>query len=159
MVLTSFVVNLVWSALTLGKWSFSEAPSWGFVAISSALSAAHLGLHAATSAIPVQARAARAYYATSLASYYERLASWLALLGAWRTLWPDEPIDQSASRWRRLGEAQRAALLRGQKGKRERHFFSLIGSFALWGVTSAAAPNAQNAARLELSGCSTSKYK
>ena len=177
-----------------GKWSFSEAPSWGFVAISASLSATQIGLAAAHAALPSrEAQAARHYYVHSVASQcvlrrpspltaqatcaewtarvsvtprgpeslhgqdhasrvttesrrsspsrrYEKLATWLAVLGAWRTLWPDEPSDEGTPRWRRrASEAELADQLRRRQGKRERHYFSLVGAFTLWGLTSAAA--------------------
>jgi hypothetical protein len=67
------------------------------------------------------------------------LARWLALLCAWRTLWPDEAVDSKSNGWRRPSEAELASALRRVHRKREKHFFSLIGSYSLWGVTSAAA--------------------
>ena len=118
LVIVSIAINLLWSFLTLLKWTCFEAPPWGFVAIAIALSAVELGMRAAFAAMPVTARATRGYYIATVAGYYRKLANWLALLCTWRTLWPD--ADTSAR-------------------KREKHFFSLIGAFSLWGVTSASA--------------------
>ena len=41
--------------------------------------------------------------------------------------------------WRRLSDAERAERLRRAYRKREKHFFSLIGAYSLWGATCAAA--------------------
>ena len=119
MVLAALAVNLGWSFLTLGQWTFAEAPTWGFVAVSAALASVQFALRAAFAELPPALQASRRYYVGWVEVAYSRLASWLAVLGAWRTLWPDPPP--------------------AKQGKRERHFFSLVGAFGLWGFSAAAA--------------------
>lgn len=138
MVIASLAVNVAWTFLTLCKWTGQEAPSWGFVAISACLSAVELGLRAAFGATPAAAQPARQYYLGPAATYYRWLAYWLADLCAWRTLWPDTPYDTDSYWWRRLSDAEKAERLRRALRKREKHFFSLIGAFSLWGATCAA---------------------
>ena len=71
---------------------------------------------------------------------YSRLASWLAVLGAWRTLWPDPPPERRRFFAGSTEEVKKfAGQLRQHQGKRERHFFSLVGAFGLWGWSAAAA--------------------
>ena len=123
MILSGVIVNLIWTGLTLGKWSFSRAPTWGFAAIAASLSITQLALGAAHGALPHAAQPARAYFHTFEQGWYMRLANWLALLGAWRTFSPDEHSSSGLS---------------AEPGKRERHFFSLLGAFTFWGLTSAA---------------------
>lgn len=139
MVLASLAVNYAWTFLALLKWTFLEAPSWGFVAISAVLSAVQLGTRAAFAAVPAVARAGRGYYIEAVGGYYPQLAYWLALLCAWRTLWPDTPYDTSDGWFKRLPEEVKAERLRRAFRKREKHFFSLVGAYSLWGITSASA--------------------
>ena len=136
MVMAAVATSVLWNALTLCKWSVAEAPSWGFVTLSTGLSGMQLALAVAQAALPPTARSARAHSTATLAGAYRRLAYWLALLGAWRALWPDEEASEGrAWRWRELDTVERVRRLRG---KRERHYSSLVGAFTLWGLTSAA---------------------
>ena len=137
MVIASLVVNLIWTTLTLLKWTWSEAPSWGFAAISAVLTVVELGMRATLATVPTPAKGARAYYVSSMAGYYHSLGTWLGLLCAWRALWPDAPYDTRASWWREMSEAEQAERARRAFRKREKHFFSLIGSYTLWGLASA----------------------
>ena len=41
--------------------------------------------------LPPALQASRRYYVGWVEASYSRLASWLAVLGAWRALWPDPP--------------------------------------------------------------------
>lgn len=138
MVIASLLVNVAWTFFTLFKWTGQEAPSWGFIAISAAISATEIGLRAAYAAVPAAAQGAREYYVGAAATSYRLLAYWLADLCAWRTLWPDAPYNTDDHWWKRLPEAEKAERLRRAFRKREKHFFSLIGAYSLWGATCAA---------------------
>ena len=66
---------------------------------------------------------------------------WLFSLAAWRALWFDEEVRDASGRAWRSGPVQReraAALRRSRINRLERHFYSLVGSFGLWGATGAA---------------------
>jgi hypothetical protein len=143
MVLAALAVNLGWSFLTLGQWTFAEAPTWGFVAVAAALASVQLALRAAFAELPPALQASRRYYVGWVEASYTRLASWLAVLGAWRTLWPDPPPEAPPGFHFFAGSTEELKRFTGQlrqhKGKRERHFFSLVGAFGLWGWSAAAA--------------------
>ena len=93
------------------------------------------------------AAALRREYLATIEGWYHGMAYWLATIGAWRALWPDDDDDEAranARRWTRRAEsALKAARLR--RGKRERHFFSLIGCFGLWAIGGAALGEAYSA--------------
>ena len=152
MVLAALAVNLGWSFLTLGQWTFAEAPTWGFVAVAAALASVQFALRAAFAELPPALQASRRYYVGWVEASYSRLASWLAVLGAWRTLWPDPPpkappgfhffagsTEEVKNKKQKLKLEKFAGQLRQHQGKRERHFFSLVGAFGLWGWSAAAA--------------------
>jgi hypothetical protein len=143
MVLAALAVNLGWSFLTLGQWTFAEAPTWGFVAVAAALASVQFALRAAFAELPPALQASRRYYVGWVEASYTRLASWLAVLGAWRTLWPDPPPEAPPGFHFFAGSTEELKRFTGQlrqhKGKRERHFFSLVGAFGLWGWSAAAA--------------------
>ena len=131
MVLASLAVNYAWTFLALLKWTFLEAPSWGFVAISAVLSAVQLGTRAAFAAVPAVARAGRGYYIEAVGGYYPQLAYWLALLCAWRTLWPDTPYDTSDGWFKRLPEEVKAGACGARFGSGRSTSFPRWRIFAL----------------------------
>ena len=59
MVLAALTVNGLWTSLCLGKWTFSEAPSWGFALIAAALTSVQLALRATHGALPAAVRRER----------------------------------------------------------------------------------------------------
>mgnify|MGYP003314512515 CR=1 FL=1 len=69
---------------------------------------------------------------------YGAMGWWLFTLAAWRALWFDE--EQQSGVWRRNADTRAAEELRRQSriNRLERHFYSLVGAFSLWGATGAA---------------------
>lgn len=144
-VVIALCANIFWTLLTLSKWTFLEAPYWGFATVAVALFTVQVVLHSKAQADSVKHQVEVESWARSwdeatnerhlLSSFppmppwrvtfsrvYEVLAWWLGLLAGHRAVWVgDEGLMGHLS----------------PSGRLERHFYSLVITFGLWSATSA----------------------
>jgi len=105
----ALAVNLFWTALTLGKWTFQECPSWGLAALAASTSGIQVALQLYAARPGERMLGPKWAYAYTICGWH------LAAVAAWRALWPD-------------GEAV---------PRLEAHFLSLVSCFGTWGAGAA----------------------
>ena len=133
----ALVVNLFWTLCTLSKWSVASCPYWGLAALAAALSVVELALSVLPDRSEARDGTLRGFLLECEVAY-GAMGWWLFTLAAWRALWFDE--EQQSGVWRRNADTRAAEELRRQSriNRLERHFYSLVGAFSLWGATGAA---------------------
>ncbi len=130
-------VHVFWSLNTLFVWTFFECPYWGLATASAALYGNEMLL---AMLLRIRAGSPPGFFHVA-ADVYAFFGWWLAALASWRALWLDEsaPRDRARPKW--FGPASKtdaAAVARANKGRLERHFYSLVTAFGLWSASGAA---------------------
>ena len=144
-----------------------QLPVLGLAALAAALSVVELALSVLPDRSEARDGTLRGFLLECEVAY-GAMGWWLFTLAAWRALWFDE--EQQSGVWRRNADMRAAEELRRQSriNRLERHFYSLVGAFSLWGATgaalgrtwpsSSAAPASSPSAASSSTRCSASRW-